>query len=230
MISLSLHNNYHRTRSERLAIHGGPQLVVLIGICFFSLFNYPVLAFDAMNQPSFSIWRKGKQIGTAEGERTIQGNGTTLQFTVSMEARILMSLRVKAVTENLFLGNCLAMARYQKIVNGARLNSLSLQQAGNRYMVSEDDATTIIEKHPISFTAICMYFSEPVSVYSLYSEANNCFAPIEHLGNGRYRIVQPDGHLTTYFYQKGQLVRMIAESSYGIIIFQRELKKEGGQI
>jgi hypothetical protein len=211
-----------------LTVHGGPRFAALMGICFFLLLHYPVLAFDAVNQPSFSIWRKGKQIGTAVGERNIQENGTTLQLTVSMEAKILLSIKVQAVTENIFFGNCLATARYQKIVNGARLNTLSLKQAGNRYVVIEDDATTIIEKHPISFTAISMYFSEPVSVYNLYSESNNCFAPIEHLGNGRYRIRQPNGNTTTYFYQQGQLVRMEAESSYGLIIFQRELKTTGG--
>lgn len=190
-------------------------------MCFLALLPYPVLASDTVNQPSFSIWRKGKQIGTAVGERGIQGNGTTLLFTVSMEARILLSIKVQAVTENLFLGNCLATARYQKMVNGAWLNTLSLKQAGNRYVVIDDDATSIIEKHPISFTAISMYFSEPVSVYTLYSESNNCFVSIEHLGNGRYRIRQPNGNTTTYFYQQGQLVRMEAESSYGLIIFKR---------
>jgi hypothetical protein len=202
-------------------VHGGNWFAALMVMCFFALLHYPVLAFDAVNQPSFSIWRKGKQIGTAVGERSIQGNGTTLQLTVSMEARILLSIKVQAFTENLFLGNCLATARYQKMVNGARLNTLSLKQAGNRYVVVEDDATSFIEKHPISFTAISMYFSEPVSVYTLYSESNNCFAPIEHLGNGRYRIRQPNGNTTNYFYQQGQLERMEAESSYGLIIFQR---------
>jgi len=221
MISTSCHNNHRRSRSARLTFHGGSWFALLIGMCFLALLPYPVLASDTVNQPSFSIWRKGKQIGTAVGERGIQGNGTTLLFTVSMEARILLSIKVQAVTENLFLGNCLATARYQKMVNGARLNTLSLKQAGNRYVVIDDDATSIIEKHPISFTAISMYFSEPVSVYTLYSESNNCFVSIEHLGNGRYRIRQPNGNTTTYFYQQGQLVRMEAESSYGLIIFKR---------
>lgn len=211
-------------------MHGGKWFAALMGICFFVLLYYPVLAFDAVNQPSFSIWRKGKQIGTAVGERSIQGNGTTLQLTVSMEARILLSIKVQAFTENLFLGNCLARAHYEKVVNGARLNSLSLKQAGNRYVVIDDDVTTIIEKPSICFTSICMYFSEPVSVYTLYSESNNCFVALEHLGNGRYRLRQPNGHSTTYCYQQGQLIRMEAESSYGLIIFQRELKTAGGQI
>ncbi|WP_128546093.1 DUF6134 family protein [Larkinella soli] len=76
------------------------------------------------------------------------------------------------------------------------------------------------ETQPIDFSLTRMYFEEPVGRKRVYAEYFGKFATIEPTRKGSY-IVRIEDREDEYFYEKGQLVKIVKENSVKNFILKR---------
>ncbi len=69
-------------------------------------------------------------------------------------------------------------------------------------------------------TVLSLYFLEPVTISTLYSESFMEMVSIKELKPGVYRLTQPNQHVTDYHYENGALMKVVAQTKWGVITFQ----------
>lgn len=139
-------------------------------------------------------------------------SGSTRNITIKSEFHIIGSITTQLDVQ--FAGNTLEQARNVRNKSGTD-EITTTQHAGKQYTVNHDNAKSVIPEASIMHCVSELYFTEPVRITSIFSEAQGQVLALKSLGDSRYELTLPDGKRNVYRYEKGKLVEVEINHTFG---------------
>jgi hypothetical protein len=173
------------------------------------------------NINQFTIYRNGTRVGSAKTYQYRLPEGDCYALQVNVEVWIIIKLKIEVNVVNVLQSNKLVRALWSKHVNGSEKRTITIERTPSGYATRVNSKNAPSFQGNVTLTGLLMYFLEPASFDSLYSENHLVFIPIQKKGTHIYRIVQPDGHHSTYHYKDGQLFKLESDSDFGLVTFQK---------
>jgi len=165
---------------------------------------------------SYTIMRKGSEVGWTTVERKTDSNLTTLTMGTEVKVRFIFSFESKAQEVSTFRDGRLQQSYYYRKTNGSIKANRNMRLVGNNYEVDDKDKTRL-NISPVTYNTLCMYFQEPVNIRKVYSDNHQRLLDIEKQPDGGYRIVSPDNTSNTFYYSSGICYWIkINHSSYSV--------------
>jgi hypothetical protein len=169
------------------------------------------------------IWRK-KVLGTAYAFKSQIPNGYKLYIASKINTRFIIDINVLYVYETDFINNTMISSKVYNLINGKVQNDIKITKEDNYYKAVEDGKTIKIPSSAIHHTLSSIYFAEPKSVNSAFSEPVGDFGKIKYLGSGIYYYYAPTGNDNIFHYVNGHLDKI--EIKYTLADFTLKLKDQ----
>ncbi|WP_133177491.1 DUF6134 family protein [Chitinophaga parva] len=151
-----------------------------------------------------------RPVGFVNARQTQSGN--TRNITIKSEFHIIGNITTQLDVQ--FAGSTLEQARNVRNKSGTDEVTTTLH-AGRQYNVSHDNTKTVIPEASITHCVSELYFTEPVRITSVFSEAQGQVLALRSLGGSRYELTLPDGKRNVYRYEKGKLVEVEINHTFG---------------
>jgi hypothetical protein len=111
------------------------------------------------------------------------------------------------------------MTRSRVIKTSARNNgenkAITTLREGKSYSITQNGEKTMLSNTDILHSVSELYFIEPRQITRIYSETLGAIVPLTALGNGLYELSLPDGKKNVYKYEKGVLVQVEVNQTFG---------------
>lgn len=125
--------------------------------------------------------------------------------------------------QNEFQDQRLLSAKARKLVDAELKEEVLTAISGKGYAVTFNQirkkrAATFNES--IGFTALMLYYKEPVNVRKVYSERLGEMATVTKIGHGKYELRLPDGKKTIYTYKDGACIHIQSDVMGAKLIFR----------
>ncbi|HEY0272654.1 MAG TPA: DUF6134 family protein [Chitinophaga sp.] len=164
---------------------------------------------DAQTQ-QYEIVFANRAVGFVNARQVQSGNSRTI--VIKSEFRILGSITTNLEAQ--FTGNILERARNVRNKSGTDEITLT-QRTGRQYTISRDKDKSVLPESAILHCVSELYFSEPAHITSIFSEAQGQVLALKALGGSRYELTLPDGKRNVYRYEKGKLVEVEINHTFG---------------
>ncbi|WP_299150148.1 DUF6134 family protein [uncultured Dokdonia sp.] len=166
----------------------------------------------------FDIIHNNKVIGNLKAEKTIDDNKTLYQSTTNITATIIWETQINYNYKVLFESGLLQTSDVDIFVNDKPRAQTYTRKQDSLFIISRDNKRPQFYKEPINYTTIQLYFEEPTTITSCYSEQDGSINKLVALGNHSYKKVNAKGRENLYFYKDGRLIK--ASIDGGIIQFE----------
>ena len=194
------------------------RLIPIIGLLLAPIVNCFA---DSAQTMRFTIIRHQKAIGQVITSSSQCSQGYQLILHAEMKEKFILELRIQNRVENVFGKEGLITSNIERKINGNTKISHRVKYNNGAYTCEGRGGFEGPIPMKITFTVTMLYFQEPLGQQEIYSEPYKRMVTIKNLGDGVYRIRQPDGNATDFHYRGGSLVKVIAQSSYGEVTFVR---------
>ncbi|WP_123891833.1 DUF6134 family protein [Chitinophaga costaii] len=178
---------------------------LLILICAFFIVKHA----DAQTQ-QYQIVFANHAVGFVNAKQVQQGSNR--KIVIKSEFRILGSITTNLEVQ--FTDNILDHARNVRNKSGTDEITLT-QHTGNSYNISHDNEKSVLPEAAVLHCVSELYFTEPAHITSIFSEAQGQILALKALGESRYELTLPDGKRNVYRYEKGKLVEVEINHTFG---------------
>ena len=182
----------------RLAIHKNFSIILFIIFLSFS-----TLAKAQSTQMNYKIMRGGNDIGRLQLEKKIVGNKSNLMLTSEIKTYLLFLITVlvkeSAIFEN---GKLIYSSQFRKINGTTKMDKQTLH-VEDKYVVTENGKKEKLKLPLIDYNVLSLYFAEPITVKSVYSDKQQCYINLIKMNDGGYKIKFADGNTNNFYYQNG---------------------------
>jgi hypothetical protein len=192
------------------------MLLALIAISDIS-FGYP----DKESNTDFVIYRNQKAIGNMKvvSKKCIQGFKISLFSEIN--TRIVLEFNIQSVTENVMGPQYMIASFTERKINGSTRNKHIVGWENGAYTSKGKEGFSGPIPEKIKCTTTALYFKEPIGITEVYAENHMCMAPLKQIAKNAYFLDLPEGNWTKFFYEDGVLIKVIAKSMYGEVLFKR---------
>ena len=164
----------------------------------------------------YDIMLLGEKIGWAVAERIDKGAGVVeYKLNSSSQARIFFVDKTSTLTYDVIYKNGKLFSSYCKVVKDDAVEVVNILWDGTKYMVKKVEEQFELTT-PIDFSALSMYFQEPVGRNGFFSERLARNVDFIKNNNGVYSCRLDNGVLNIYRYQNGHLYEL--ELSKGVSV------------
>ena len=164
----------------------------------------------------YDIMLLGEKIGWAIAERIDKGAGVVeYKLNSSSQAHIFFVDKTSTLTYDVIYKNGKLFSSYCKIVKDDAVEVVNILWDGTKYIVKKGEEQFEMAT-PIDFSALTMYFEEPVGRNGFFSERLARSVEFIRNGKGVYSCRLDNGVLNIYRYQNGRLYEL--ELSKGVSI------------
>jgi len=172
---------------------------------------------------NFTIYRSKKAIGSLKVTSRKCVQGFKLNLSSQIQTQVVFDLNISVFIENIMGPDLLIHSYSERKINGSTKikNTLALKNDTYLYQGRQEANSTLPDK--ILFTSTILYFREPIGIHQLYAENFNCMVPIKQIGSHIYLLQLPDGKYSTFYYEKGILVKMISKTMFGEVLIQKSV-------
>lgn len=175
--------------------------------------------FAAAQKHSYSIELFGKKIGQTIVERIDKGNGeVNYKLNSSSEANILFTKKTSALTFDILYKDGKYVSSYCKNMKDGVVEIVTIAWNGTKYMIKKGEEAFNLNQQ-LDFSAIQLYFSEPVNHSKIFSERIGEFCSFKKTGEGEYVCKLENGVTNIYRYKNGKLYEL--EMSKGASVFMK---------
>ncbi len=183
---------------------------------------------DTIIIAQYSISKNGKTIGSLSAQSINNEKGRHISLKSVAKTRIVFEIQVVQNTENRISDNYLNESLTERKINGSvsLKHGLKYEQGAYKNIGSEKAQGALPEK--ITFTTSMLYFIEPQGVKMVYSELQKKMVPLERKDIHIYRLKIGENEYSDYYYQNGELKKVVATSFIGTMVFARETSADNG--
>ncbi|MGB1247416.1 MAG: DUF6134 family protein [Chitinophagales bacterium] len=155
---------------------------------------------------NYEIQVLNKIVGNGTAVKSTNGDGSTsYQIKSSASAKIFFKQYTLVTDLKMSYKNGkMTSLTFDKTYNGEQ-EFIEIKYEGSQYYFYDKNGNKKDVEKDIKFTSTEMFFKEPVGISEVYVERINAFAPIENLGDGKYKT-KVDGNVNFYTYENGELV------------------------
>lgn len=174
---------------------------------------------------SFDVFMKGKDIGDVIAVEQKANNKSTKDIKTNCDNKVLMvSVHVESeLTTTHENGSMIKGTAYRHANRGSSdVHAQTTRIGAKQYSVERNGTKTSISNQEIQFCVADLYFREPKGLSTVFSNMWGANVTIAPLGNGKYKVTNPDGKSSTYIYQNGNLVQMEVDTPIGTITTKRK--------
>lgn len=196
------------------------NIIVLVTLCCFcsnSRAQKPI----ERDTLIYDLFVDEEVIGSMEVIQTINADSSINYSSKSnVDYKLLFSFNIKFLYQSELdqKGNYLS-SRFTYFLNGSIKESNWVRKVNSEYYVYENNEVIKIIKNEINFTAIELYFNEPLNEKKLFSERFIEMFEIEKASDHSYDIEFPGGNLHRYFYKNGVCQRISIKSFFADMEF-----------
>ena len=186
---------------------------------FFFFISLLITVSVAAQKNTYDVLLFGKKIGTTVVERTDKGNGEIIYTLVnSTEVNILFTHKTSSLNFSVIYKNGQLFSSYCKNVKDDVAEIATVLWDGTKYVIKKGEEVFQINQ-PLDFSAIVLYFVEPVGKTKIFSERLGQFCNFVKLSNGEYQNKLDNGVTNTYRYHNGVLLEL--EMSKGASVLMK---------
>ncbi len=169
------------------------------------------------------IWR-GKSVGTLYATQKKVDSKTYYKSSTNIQIKFIKTFDINYEYDVVFDNQILQTADVDINYNGNNHAQANTKRKNNEYQVIKDGELENTFKETVRYSTIAMYFEEPVNIERCYSEQEGDFNTITHLGNHKYKKVNPKGKESFFYYKSGSLEKAVIDG--GIVSFEMVLRKD----
>lgn len=186
--------------------------------CLLPLFLMLCLIVGAQKR-NYDVELFGKKIGSTTVERIDKGGGV-VQFKLysNSEANILFTKKTSTMVFDITYKDGKLLSSYCKNVKDGVTEIVTLTWEGTRYVIKKGEEVLQLN-HMVDFSAIQLYFTEPIGKARIFSERLGQFCNFIKVAEGVYECKLASGVTNIYRYKNGQLYEM--EMSKGASVFMK---------
>lgn len=173
---------------------------------------------DSVTVLNFDIVRNERVIGSLEANRTVSGTNTYYKSFTEINTGFIVRIKVDHKYDVVFNGGQLRQADVRITVNDKLHAKTITKWKNSSYLIAENTVEVTTFTDLINHATILLYFEEPISISSSYSEQEASFNSIVPLGNHTYKKTNTMGRENIYHYEKGVLKKI--EVDGGLISFE----------
>ncbi|MBP6732810.1 MAG: hypothetical protein KA149_12165 [Chitinophagales bacterium] len=164
----------------------------------------------------------GKKIGSTVVERIDKGGGV-VQYKLSSnsEVNILFTHKTSIMVFDITYKDGKLLSSYCKNVKDDVTEIVTLTWEGTRYVIKKGEEILQLN-HMVDFSAIQLYFIEPLGKSKIFSERLGEFCSFIKKSEGVYECKLASGVTNIYKYKNGMLYEM--EMSKGASVFMKFVK------
>lgn len=156
----------------------------------------------------FDIVRNERVLGSLEASRIVSGTKTYYKSFTNINTKLIRQLKVDYKYDVVFDNGQLQKADVRIMVND-KLHAKTITKWKNSgYRIAENKEEVTILTDGINHATILLYFEEPITIKSSYSEQDASFNEIVPLGNHIYKKINSKGRENIYQYENGVLKKI----------------------
>jgi hypothetical protein len=174
---------------------------------------------------SFDVFMKGKDIGEVVATEQKTNNKSVKDIKTNCDNKVLMvSVHVESeLTTTHENGSLIKGTAYRHANRGSSdVQAQTIRTGAKQYSVERNGKKTSIANQDIRFCVADLYFREPKGLSSVFSNMWGANVTVTPLGNGKYKVTNPDSKSSTYTYQNGNLVQMEVDTPIGTVTTKRK--------
>jgi len=167
----------------------------------------PPLSAPRSESFEYDVIASGDTIGSMTVTRTIRGNKTEYRSVNNSQKRIIKLFELDHELSAHYLDDQLVESEVTVMLNGNLRNHTRITYHDGTYQVFEEEEQKETITQPIHFTAVQLYFREPIGVDAIFSEQFATWHTIEPVeGSPHVYELHKKGKSTIYHYQNGLVV------------------------
>lgn len=166
----------------------------------------------------FHVIHQGKLLGTLGASKTVHDKVVNYKSYTSIEYHLLVAISVLYQYDVTYRNTILNEAKAHIVVRGKDKTKVRTIQDNMSYKFYSEDKIIKTLNYPIHHSIIQLVFNEPIGITRTYAEEHGNFHSIKKIDEHTYLKTAPNGHESTYYYNKdGKLEK--SEVDAGIIKF-----------
>jgi hypothetical protein len=170
----------------------------------------------------YDVQLLGKSIGSMQIERVDKGNGEIeIKLKSTSEVNIFFTKKSSDLTYDVVYKNGKLLSSYCKNVKDDVTEVVTVVWDGMKYMIKKG-AEALEYERPIDFSALLLYYNEPIGRTRIFSERIGQFCTFVKLAEGVYQCKMENGVSNTYHYKNGVMTEL--EMSKGASVFLKLIK------
>ncbi len=186
---------------------------------FISLLIFSVSFVVSAQKRVYDITLFGRKIGTTVVERIAKENGEVqYKLTSSSEVNILFANKTSSMFFDILYKDGRLISSYCKNVKDGVTEIVTMVWDGTQYIVKKGEEILHL-KQPLDFSAVQLYFTEPVNRTTIFSERMGEFCNFVMNSTGVYECKLATGVNNIYRYKNGVLYEL--EMSKGPSVFMK---------
>lgn len=138
-----------------------------------------------------------------------------------VSVKLLVGINIEENIQDVFVNGLLQTSEHSRFINDSQRIKNSLHYIQQKYVLRRNDKTCGYLSIPIRTSVTSLYFAEPALPVQVYSQSFQQLITLKKSGVHSYVLKLPNGATTEYFYNKGVLVRVIANNAWGEVRFER---------
>jgi hypothetical protein len=182
-----------------------------------------LLSFAQPQVQNFKVFFMGREIGTLDVFYKNNGGIETIEIkSVSLVKVLFTKTDIDFYGTTTYQNNVLVEAFCRNIVDDKIKTYTKISKLANKYLVYNENEKKEVDLEPVKYSAMRLYYEEPIAKTTIFSESWGEYCPIEKIENRVYQISLPNGKKSKYFYdEKGSLLKVENNHAMGKISFEK---------
>ena len=146
------------------------------------------------------------------------GDQRTFQVKSHMEFRMLISLKVNFINEEVFKDGVLQEGMVKNEMIGFKESEASIKKTASGYDLIINGKRQPCDESTITYTVANIYTQEPRDGQKVYSQYYGKYFIFERLGDHEYKFESPEGD-NFYWYENGVCTKVRVERDFATVYF-----------
>ena len=187
---------------------------VLFLVALFLVTNSHAINNNPINKSiAYKVLKSNKTIGTIKVIRTEGNDGITYKLESDIEARCVLKFHIVGSEQSVYKdGNLVFSSVFRKVNDNVKVNH-EVVLDDNKYKVKTDKGEQDLELTSIHNNLVTLYFKEPKNINFIYCDNIRKNAPVQVLGNGKYKVEFSKSKYNIFHYKNGKCIKVEAYSA-----------------
>ncbi len=170
---------------------------------------------------TFGIWKGEERVGSVFIQRMTVGARTKYAMTSLSNVRVVWPQEIRTCVTADYENGELVTCKSSLHVNDALRDSSHMWTSEGMKKAYVHPGTSSVQDSITAWTTSRMYYEEPLGQKHVYVESVLAHCPLEHIGEGLYRLTLPNGSVNRYVYRQGVLHEVHVDRALFDLVFRR---------
>lgn len=194
------------------------NIFIQISLCFFAVLCQANRV--SAQKLNYDIYRGDSKIGTIDATRNADGAHEEFNVIADVTFRVVFKYNRQTKLEVSYQEDRLNASTSKTVMNEELKELSKLEQTGNHYKCFKHPDESFELQSPIHFTAVKLYFEEPVGIDKVFSESFLAYCDLQNMGDHRYKLTLPGKRVNYYTYKDNKLVHVTIDRTWFDLTFR----------